>query len=82
MELLGMVMLRIAEQQFSKIRVLVDNRDQRSLQFQVCLVRCTNVYMYMYVYIQYSMNNHVPRAPQIGERNGKENKARHNSLCG
>jgi predicted RNA-binding protein Jag len=34
MELLGMVMLRISEQQFSKIRVMVDNRDQRSLQFQ------------------------------------------------
>ena len=35
MELLGMVMLRISEQQYSKIRVFVDNRDQRSLQFQV-----------------------------------------------
>lgn len=34
MELLGMAVLRITEQQFSKIRVLVDNRDQRSLQFQ------------------------------------------------
>jgi hypothetical protein len=35
MELLGMVMLRITDQEFSKIRVLVDNKDQRGLQFQV-----------------------------------------------
>ena len=35
MELLGVVMLKIADQQFGKIRVLVDNKDQRSLQFQV-----------------------------------------------
>ena len=35
MELLGMVMLRISDPEFSKIRVVVDNKDQRSLQFQV-----------------------------------------------
>ena len=38
MELLGMVMLRITDPQFGKIRVLVDNKDHRSLQFQVCIV--------------------------------------------
>ena len=35
MELLGMVMLRISDPEFSKIRVVVDNKDQRSLQFKV-----------------------------------------------
>jgi hypothetical protein len=35
MELLGMVMLRITDQEFSKIRVLVDNKDQRTA---VCIL--------------------------------------------
>ena len=35
MEILGMIMLRITDQEFSKIRVLMDNKDQRGLQFQV-----------------------------------------------
>ncbi|CAI8047510.1 Coatomer subunit delta [Geodia barretti] len=34
MEILGMIMLRITDQEFSKIRVLMDNKDQRGLQFQ------------------------------------------------
>ena len=46
MELLGMVMLRISDQEFARIRVHVDNKDQRSLQFQVgrvCMVYCALV---------------------------------------
>ena len=37
MEVLGVVMLRIADSNFGCIRITVDNRDDRSLQFQVCV---------------------------------------------
>ena len=36
MEILGVVMLRISDPNFGCIRVAMDNRDDRSLQFQVC----------------------------------------------
>ena len=38
MEVLGMIMLRITEPEVAKIRIAMDNREERSVQFQVSIV--------------------------------------------
>lgn len=35
MEVLGMIMLRITDPDMAKIRIAIDNREERSVQFQV-----------------------------------------------
>ena len=37
MEILGMIMLRITDPEMAKIRVALNNSEQRSVQFQVCV---------------------------------------------
>ena len=35
MEVLGMIMLRITDPEVAKVRISIDNREDRSVQFQV-----------------------------------------------
>lgn len=46
MEILGIIMLRVADSEFGHIRIAVDNHEQRSVQFQVriCVVQCKCVW--------------------------------------
>ena len=35
MEVLGLIMLRIADPEYGKVKVFLDNRETRAIQFQV-----------------------------------------------
>ena len=37
MEILGIVMLRISDPEFGRVRLAIDNHEQRQVQFQVCV---------------------------------------------
>ena len=37
MEILGIIMLRISDPEYGMVKVAIDNQEQRSVQFQVCV---------------------------------------------
>ena len=45
MEIVGMIMLRITDPEMAKIRVALNNNEQRSVQFQVCVCVCVHAYL-------------------------------------